>query len=103
MAELLVTKHAEGGANNVDVKVHGVSVVFADNEGVAESHGTAAWVRFKFSGPEGARLRVQIRAQGQIVYREEAQIPMSQTSHDSCDRYFRLSSVSMVEDQTQVA
>jgi hypothetical protein len=90
MSTLRVFKHVEGATSDVVVRVHGVPVAFTDNEGEAESFGEQSWVRFSFNGEEGVRVRVEIRKDVAIVYREEAQIPMSQSSYDSCDRYFRL-------------
>ena len=92
MAKLRVTRHAEGAVEECEVRVHGVRVNFTDNEGEAESFGETNFVRFTFTGDDRvnfARLRVEIRSDSAIVYREEAHI-LAPGSFDSGDRYFRV-------------
>ena len=89
-----VIKHAENGARNIDVVVHG-PVTFEEgvNEAEATAYSNPESVRFSFDGPEGdqagARVRIEIRKDGQIVYREEAQIEASGAPHRGVARSFK--------------
>lgn len=86
MAIVHFTAHAEGTAD-YEVYVHGTAL---DTPGDVETYTNEPFVRSKFTGPEGARLRVEIKEGIRIVYREEAQIPLNMTSYASGDRYFRI-------------
>lgn len=92
--QLRVIKHAEGGARNIEVVVHGpVTFGPGENEAEATSYSNPEFVRFSFEGPEGAeagaRVRIEIRKDGQIVYREEAQIEANGAPHRGPARYFK--------------
>jgi hypothetical protein len=92
MGKLRVTKHAEGAVKDFKVTVHGVAVEFTDNEGEAQSFGETNFARFTFTSDDRAdfaRLRIEIRSESAIVYREEAHI-LENSSHDSGDRYFKV-------------
>jgi hypothetical protein len=92
--QLRVIKHAENGARNIEVIVHG-PVMFEDgaNEAEATVYSNPEFVRFSFDGPEGdaagARVRIEIRKDSQIVYREEAQIEVSGAPYRGPARYFK--------------
>jgi hypothetical protein len=86
LPKLRVIKHAEGGAKDAKVYVHGAEVTFEENEGLADPGSNPSFVKFEFSGKAGARFRVEIR-NASIVYREEVQLPAS-GRHEGTNRSF---------------
>ena len=85
MTILNVRTHCEGAIRNLVVKVHGAE---PNAQGEVQSYSDPSFVQFSFAGEPGARVRVEIRNAGAIVYREEVQLQAGTANFDSGVRYF---------------
>jgi hypothetical protein len=90
--ELRVIKHAENGATGIEVFVHFGPVMFPEgqNEAVVTAEDQAEYIRFAFTGEGSARVRIEIRSEGRIVYREEGQIEDGRTRYETRDHRFKV-------------